>query len=106
MNEAKLRYDRLKELNRISEGRMPTRAELDQQEASVETARASVEVSRASIADAEATLDTAETDLGKAMIASPIDGVVLARSVEPGYAVAASLQAVELLTLATDPCAN
>ena len=102
LNEAKLRYDRLKELNRISEGHMPTRAELDQQEASVETARASVEVSRASIADAEATLDTAETDLGKAMIASPIDGVVLARSVEPGYAVAASLQAVELLTLATD----
>ena len=36
------------------------------------------------------------------MIASPIDGVVLARSVEPGYAVVASLQAVELLTLATD----
>ena len=32
----------------------------------------------------------------------PIDGVVLSRSVEPGYAVAASLQAVELLTLATD----
>lgn len=102
LNEAQLRYERLKELNRLSEGRMPTRAELDQQAASVATARASVEVARASIADAEATLDTAQTDLGKALIASPIDGVVLARSVEPGYAVAASLQAVELLTLATD----
>ena len=41
-------------------------------------------------------------DLSKTHIISPIDGVVLARSVEPGYAVAASLQAVELLKLATD----
>ena len=59
-------------------------------------------MSRASIIDAEASLSQAETDLSKAMIRSPIEGVVLARSVEPGYAVAASLQAVELLTLATD----
>lgn len=57
---------------------------------------------RASIEDAQATLAQAQTDLSKADIKSPIDGVVLARSVEPGYAVAASLQAVELLTLATD----
>ena len=102
LHEAELRWSRLKELNRLSGGQMPSRAELDQQEASVATARASVEVARATIADAEATLDTAETDLDKASIASPIDGVVLARSVEPGYAVAASLQAVELLSLATD----
>lgn len=102
LNEAELRKNRLEELNRLSEGRMPSRAELDQQAASVATARASVEVARASIADAEAALDTAKTDLGKAAITSPIEGVVLARSVEPGYAVAASLQAVELLTLATD----
>ena len=81
---------------------MPSRTELDQQEAAVATAKAAVEVSRASIVDAEASLSQAETDLSKAMIRSPIDGVVLARSVEPGYAVAASLQAVELLTLATD----
>lgn len=42
------------------------------------------------IADAMASLQTAENDLSKADIKSPIDGVVLARSVEPGYAVAAS----------------
>ena len=71
-------------------------------EAGLHTAKATVEVARASIADAEATLSTAKTDLSKAEIKSPIDGVVLARTVEPGYAVAASLQAVELLTLATD----
>ena len=34
--------------------------------------------------------------------ATPIDGVVLTRAVEPGYAVAATLQAVTLFTLAED----
>lgn len=102
LREAEVKDKRLKELNKLSGGKMPSRTELDQQEAAVATAKAAVEVSRASIIDAEASLSQAETDLSKAMIRSPIEGVVLARSVEPGYAVAASLQAVELLTLATD----
>jgi HlyD family secretion protein len=42
------------------------------------------------------------TNLRKASIRSPIDGVVLSRSVDPGNAVAASLQAVTLFTLAED----
>ena len=102
LNEAELRYKRMKELNRLSEGKMPSAADLDQQQAAVKTASASVDVARAAIDDAEASLATAQTDLEKAQIKSPINGVVLARSVEPGYAVAASLQAVELLKLATD----
>lgn len=102
LREAQVRQRRLQELNRLSGGKMPSRTDLDAQEAAVQTARASVEVAKATISDAEASLETTETDLSKANIRSPIDGVVLARSVEPGYAVAASLQAVELLTLATD----
>ena len=102
LRESELKLKRMKELNRLSGGQMPSRTELETQQAAVDTAKAQVAVSEASIADAQASLKTAETDLSKAMIKSPIDGVVLARSVEPGYAVAASLQAVELLTLATD----
>ena len=49
-----------------------------------------------------ATLSTDETNLSKASIRSPINGVVLTRSVEPGNAVAASLQAVTLFTVAED----
>ena len=90
LREAELKLKRMQELNRLSKA------------ASVDTARAAVAVADANIADAMASLQTAENDLSKADIKSPIDGVVLARSVEPGYAVAASLQAVELLTLATD----
>ena len=55
---------------------------------------------RANVAVARATLSTDETNLSKASIRSPIDGVVLSRSVEPGNAVAASLQAVTLFSVA------
>jgi HlyD family secretion protein len=57
---------------------------------------------RAAVAQAQATLDTQQTDLAKASIRSPIDGVVLVRAVEPGQTVAASLQAPVLFTLAED----
>ena len=52
--------------------------------------------------DARAALSTDETNLSKASIRSPINGVVLTRSVEPGNAVAASLQAVTLFTVVED----
>ena len=68
----------------------------------MERARASEDSARAGIKQACATLSTDETNLSKASIRSPIDGVVLSRSVEPGNAVAASLQAVTLFTLAED----
>lgn len=100
--EAKAKLARYEELNRASGGKMPSRAQLDEQRATVKKARAGIAVAQASIDDAKATLQTNETNLSKAFIRSPVDGVVLTRSVEPGYAVAASLQAVELLTVATD----
>ncbi len=100
--EAKAKMARLQELNRVSQGRLPSRAELDEQNATVLKSEAGVLTAQAAIEDAQATLETKLTDLSKALIKSPVDGVVLARSVEPGYAVAASLQAVELLTVATD----
>ena len=57
---------------------------------------------RANVAEARAAASTDETNLSKASIRSPIDGVVLTRTVDPGNAVAASLQAVTLFTVAED----
>lgn len=102
LKEAELKLKRMRKLNRLSQGAMPSRTELESQTATVETVKASVAVAKANVSDAEALLKTAETDLSKAVIKAPIDGVILTRSVEPGYAVAATLQAVELLTLASD----
>lgn len=100
--EARLKMRRLDELNKASGGKLPSRTEMDEQRATVLKAEAAVATAKAKIEDAQAQLETQETNLSKASIISPVDGVVLARSVEPGYAVAASLQAVELLTVATD----
>jgi len=57
---------------------------------------------RANVAEARAAVSTDVTNLSKASIRSPIDGVVLTRTVDPGNAVAASLQAVTLFTVAED----
>jgi HlyD family secretion protein len=54
------------------------------------------------VADAQAALSTDQINLSKASIVAPADGVVLTRTVDPGNAVAASLQAVTLFTVADD----
>jgi HlyD family secretion protein len=63
---------------------------------------ASVRAAEAAVASAKADLVIVETELRSATIASPIDGVVLKRGVEPGQTVAASFQAPVLFTIAQD----
>ena len=93
---------RLEEVSRLSGGQVPSGTELDAARAALARAEAALGSARASVADATAALRMDETSRAKAEIRSPIDGVVLTRSAEPGNAVAASLQAVTLLTLAQD----
>jgi len=81
---------------------VPSKTELDSAEATFERAQADEAAARAAVVEAKATLSTDETNLSKASIRSPIDGVVLTRNVDPGNAVAASLQAVTLFTIAED----
>jgi HlyD family secretion protein len=54
------------------------------------------------VVQAKATLRSAETNLSKAIIKAPIDGVVLSRSIEAGQTVASSLSATTLFTIAED----
>lgn len=63
-------------------------------------AEAAIETAKANVLAAEADLKLRETNLKKACICAPIDGIVLDRTVEPGQIVAASLQAPKLFTLA------
>ncbi len=102
VKEAQGSLARQEEVARLSGGKVPSQAELASARAAVERAVADEAATRAALADARAALRTDETNLSKASIRSPIDGVVLARSVDPGNAVAASLQAVTLLTIAND----
>ncbi|MES2879604.1 MAG: efflux RND transporter periplasmic adaptor subunit [Pseudomonadota bacterium] len=100
--EAKGNLGRLEEVARLSGGKVPSQAELETGRATLERARAAETSARANVTVAQATLSTDETNLSKASISSPIDGVILTRTVDPGNAVAASLQAVTLFTVAED----
>jgi len=102
LKESQGNLARLEEVARLSGGKVPSKAELDTGRASAERAAADEASARAGVADAQAALSTDETNLKKASIRSPTDGVVLTRTVDPGNAVAASLQAVTLFTVAED----
>jgi HlyD family secretion protein len=75
---------------------------LDKTRAESVRARAVAASAKAEVAVTQATLEGKETDLEKASIRSPINGLVLLRQIEPGQTVAASLQAPVLFTLAED----
>jgi HlyD family secretion protein len=66
------------------------------------TADAQVRSAQAQLAQAKASLTQSEVNLEKTVITAPIDGIVIARSVDVGQTVAASLQAPTLFTLAAD----
>lgn len=93
---------RLREVADLSGGKVPSLAEMAGADAAVARAEAELASAQAGVGDAKAALSVDQTNLHKASIRSPIDGVVLSRAVEPGNAVAASLQAVTLFTLAED----
>ena len=81
---------------------MPSKTELETAEAAAARALADEASAKAVVDQARAALSSAETNLSKASIRSPIDGVVLSRKVEPGQTVAASFTAPVLFTLAED----
>lgn len=76
--------------------------ELEAAQADAERAEASVASAQSQANLARASLKDAETALSWTAIKSPMDGVVLARLVEPGQTVAASLQSPILFTVASD----
>lgn len=100
VKEAQAALARYEEVSRLSGGKVPSATELDSARAALDRAVAAHNSAQANVTVARATLSTDETNLSKASIRSPIDGVVLSRSVDPGNAVAASLQAVTLFSLA------
>lgn len=76
--------------------------DLDAAKAAFDRAVAALASVRADVSVAQAQLNLDETNLSKARIVSPIDGIVLKRNVDPGQTVASSLQAPVLFSLAED----
>lgn len=86
-----------------------TQQQLDLAKANFDSARASVSGANANVTQADAqvklkqaAVEVAQTNLNYTVIKSPIDGTVVARNVDVGQTVAASLQAPTIFTIAQD----
>ncbi|MBI5460558.1 MAG: efflux RND transporter periplasmic adaptor subunit [Gammaproteobacteria bacterium] len=93
---------RLRAMHKKTGGKVPSQQDLDTADAAFKRAQTEVASAQAAVAESAATLKLTQTDLTKAVIRSPIDGIVLVRAVEPGQTLAASFQAPVLFTLAED----
>lgn len=93
---------RLEEVFRISGGKVPSRTELDTGRADYARAVAGVRTAEAQVTQAQAQVSSDSTQFSKALIKSPVNGVVLSRQIEPGQTVAASFNAPVLFTIAED----
>ncbi|MBX4948352.1 efflux RND transporter periplasmic adaptor subunit [Rhizobium binae] len=99
LESASTSLERLKSLVRSN---VSTQQSLDDATYKYDSAVAAKQINEAEVLAAEADLQLAEVNLAKAKIVSPIDGVILTRSVNPGATVAASLSAPILFTIAGD----
>ncbi|MFI5098511.1 MAG: efflux RND transporter periplasmic adaptor subunit [Candidatus Acidiferrales bacterium] len=78
------------------------KANYDSANAGVNAADANVTQAAAQVSQKEAAVTVAQTNLDYTVIRSPIDGTVVARNVDVGQTVAASLQAPTIFTIAQD----
>ncbi len=99
LSDAERRLQRVRDL---AKSRNVSQQDLDTAQSTYDRALAPLEVAKAQVSIQEANLQVAVSDIDKAVIRSPIDGVVLYRNVEPGQTVAASFQTPVLFTLASD----
>ena len=99
VTDARRTYERNRELfaqNFIA------KSELDTAETNLHSAEAQYKVTQAQIGQAQAALKIAETNLQYTNIISPVNGIVISRSVDVGQTVAASFQTPTLFSIAQD----
>jgi HlyD family secretion protein len=76
--------------------------DLQDAEVAMQLAHTQVRSAEAQVTQVRASLQQAQVNLGKTVITSPIDGIVISRSVDVGQTVAASLSAPTLFVIAAD----
>ncbi|WP_109809188.1 efflux RND transporter periplasmic adaptor subunit [Sphingosinithalassobacter portus] len=102
LQEAQAQLARFQEVSRLSGGRVPSQTEMQSAEANVARARANLSAAQANVVSARAALSSNQTKRYKAVIRSPVNGVVLARQVDAGQTVAASFNVATLFVIAED----
>ena len=102
VKDAKRELERVQELYKVTDGNYPSTKEIDSALITYEKSKATHEALKAQKAQAAAYLKSNEEDLKKAIVTSPINGVVLNKAVEVGQTLVASMQIPTLFTLAED----
>lgn len=86
----------------LLEKNLISQAEVDTAKSNMDMAKAQILAAEGGLAQAQASLQQTQINLGYTTIVSPINGIVISRSVDPGQTVAASFQAPTLFTIAED----
>jgi len=102
LDQSRATLARYQEVSKLSGGRVPAKTEMDQAIADRDRALANLKAAQANVVSARATLSSNVTQLTKTVIRSPVNGVVLARQIEPGQTVAASFSTPTLFVIAQD----
>ncbi len=97
LRNAQADYDRKASL---AQQQLVARSDADLARAALDQARAQVNAAQAQINQQVASTQTTRLNLERTVIRSPVDGVVLTRTIEPGQTVAASLQSPVLFQIA------
>lgn len=100
--EAQAQLKRLEEVRRLSGGRVPSDTELQTGRANAQRAVAALRTAQANVEASRAQLAQSQTQRQRAIIRSPVTGVVLARQVDPGQTVASSFNTPTLFVIAED----
>ena len=100
--ESRAQLARLEEVYRLSNGRVPSGTELQAGRADYQRSVAALKVAQANVTAAQAALAQSQTQRARAIIRSPVNGVVLARQIDPGATVAASFNTPTLFVIAED----
>ncbi|MFA5214846.1 efflux RND transporter periplasmic adaptor subunit [Sulfuricurvum sp.] len=102
LDNALIENDRVLKMYASTQGNYPSRKDMQSALTTVEQAKSGLAAAKAQVAQSFAQFKTDEENLKKALVISPIEGIVLSRKVEPGQTVVAAMQTPVLFTLAED----
>lgn len=102
LENKKWTYENYKNLFDSTGGKSPSQLQLKTAELEYKSALANIDIKKASIRQLETSLKSAKIDVKNSIITSPTNGIILARSIDPGQTVAASFSTPTLFTIAQD----
>lgn len=100
LKDKKWQFERLQKLHKESKGKFPSFADVQNAQVAYEVIKAEILSKEANIQEIRANIKSTQIDYDNTIITSPIDGVILVRSIDVGQTVAASFSAPELFKVA------